>query len=380
VIRASVSPGELRVALLQDDVLLDYRVERPARPEGLGDLHRVRVSAAAPAMDGFFVQLGGGETAFLPQAEAPPGRAPTQGQALSVRVTHAAQGGKGPRVTARLSPEEAAAVPMARPAPALVRRGPEAALAMALAHPDAPIETDGAALAARLRAALGPARVRLLHRPAFDDALEAEIEALSGPEIPLPGGGRLLVHPTPALTAIDVDAGTAAGGRDGRAQEALNVAALAEAARQIRLRSLGGAILLDIAGLNRRRRGALMAPMRAALAADLLARLVGLTGLGLMEIVRTRVRAPLHEIVGWPTPSPLTRGLAALRRAAAEASARPGRRLALRAAPTVVEALRAWPGALEECAAALSWPLELRVDPALSPGSEAIEEVGDARR
>ena len=43
VIRASVSPGEVRVALLQDDTLLDYRLERPARPEGLGDLHRARV-------------------------------------------------------------------------------------------------------------------------------------------------------------------------------------------------------------------------------------------------------------------------------------------------------------------------------------------------
>ena len=395
LIRVSVGPGERRIAVLdaEGEALLDYEVERPARPEGIGDLHRARVSALAPAMGGAFLALAGGETGFLPAGEvaAPPGpdarppplnRVLREGQALAVRVTRAAQGGKGPRVTALLTEEEAAlavsAAAAGTPAPALLRRAPEAALRLALAHPQAMVETDGAALAARLRAALGPARVRLLPHPAFDDVLEAEVEALAGPEVPLPGGGRLLIHPTPALVAIDVDAGSAAGARDHRAQEALNRAALEEAARQIRLRRLGGAIFLDLAGLAaRRRRGPMLERLRAALAPDPLARLMGITVLGFAEIARTRVHTPLHEVLGWPEPSPLTRGLAALRRVVREAAARrSGRPLALRAAPAVAAALRAWPGALEECAAALGQGLELRADPTISPGAEVIEEAG----
>ncbi|WP_192898741.1 ribonuclease E/G, partial [Crenalkalicoccus roseus] len=251
-------------------------------------------------------------------------------------------------------------------------------LRLARAHPAAAVETDAPPLAAALRAALGPERVALRRGPVFDPVLEAELEALAEPEVPLPGGGRILVHPTPALTALDVDAGSAAGGRDPAAQQRLNAVAIPEAARQIRLRNLAGPILLDLAGLSVRRRAALEAPLRAALAADPLAELKGLGPLGLFEILRRRVHPPLHEVLGVP-PSPLTRGLAALRRAGREAAAAPGRRLALRAAPAVLEALRALPGALEEHAAGAGWPLELRPDPALSPGEEAIEEAGHGR-
>ena len=49
-IRVSRSPGERRVALLRGGVLDGYRVERPARPDGVGDILRGRVSAVAPAL------------------------------------------------------------------------------------------------------------------------------------------------------------------------------------------------------------------------------------------------------------------------------------------------------------------------------------------
>lgn len=381
-ILASVSPGEIRVALLRDDILEAAWVERPARPDGVGDLHRARITALAPAMAGAFLVLADGATGFLPESEAGPVRQPIgksvqEGQILPVRVTRAAQGGKGPRVTARLTPEEmalATAAPLG--APRLLARGPSAALRLARAHPGVPVITDGAALAARLRAALGPARVTLQHGPVFDDVLEAEFETLAGPEVPLPGGGRLLIHPTPALTALDVDAGAAAGTRDTLAQMRVNETAVAEAARQIRLRNLAGPILLDLAGLKPKRREALAAPLRAALAPDPLARLLGLGPLGLFEILRQRVHPPLHEVLGWP-PSPLTHGLAALRRAVREAATRPGRRLVLWAGPAVLTALRSLPDALEEAAALAGHPLNLRPDPLLPLGGEVIEESAD---
>ena len=80
------------------------------------------------------------------------------------------------------------------------------------------------------------------------------------PEIELPGGARMSVFPTPALVAIDVDAGSAMTGARGQkasAQMSLNRAAIPAIAAQIRLRNLSGAILLDFAGMKTSRRLAL---------------------------------------------------------------------------------------------------------------------------
>lgn len=368
VILVSASPGEVRTALLEGGVLTEAWVERPARPDGVGDLHRGRVSAVAPAMSGAFVVLAGDETGFLPESEAsaerrPIGASVNEGMILPLRVTRAAQGGKGPRVTARLTDAEARRIAATPPgAPALVARGPGAAERIAARLPRAAVLVDSPALAAALRGRLGD-RVRVVPAPAFDDAIEAELDVLAGSDAPLPGGGRLLIHPTPALTAIDMDAGSTAGARGAQAVAALNREALPELARQIRARNLGGAILVDFAGLSPKRREALAEPLRDALAPDRQARLLGFTHLGLAEIVRDRVHPPLHEVLGRPT-SALTHGLAALRRAVREAAARPGVRLALRAAPAVIGSLEGLPGALDAFAAEAGMPLVLRPDPA----------------
>jgi hypothetical protein len=114
----------------------------------------------------------------------------------------------------------------------------------------------------------------------------------------------------------------------------------------------------------------------AALEADpLKPRLLGLTRLGLFEIQRPRIQPPLHEVLGLP-PSALTHGLIALRRAAREAAAAPGRAWALRANPAVLTALEGLPGALAEMTAFAGRALRLVPDAALSPGRERVEEVG----
>jgi Ribonuclease G/E len=372
-ILASASPGEIRVALLRGDRLDEAWVERPARPDGVGDLHRARVSAVAPAMAGAFLALAGGETGFLPDGETAVRRQPvSEGMILPVRVIRAAQGGKGPRVSARLTAAEAALAAAApEGAPRLLARGPEAALRLARAHPSAEVVCDGAGLVARLRAALGPERVAFSPTPVFDAELEAEFAALAEAEVPLPGGGRLLIHPTPALVAIDVDAGPLAASADRVAQRRLNLLALAEAARQIRLRRLAGAILIDLAGMAVKHRAALAEPLAEALAPDGQARLLGLGPLGLFEIQRQRVYPPLHEVLA----GPLTPGLAALRQAVREAAAAPGRRLALHASPAVLAALAALPGALEAVAEALAHPLQLCPEAVGSEMDWRIEEV-----
>jgi Ribonuclease G/E len=368
LILAEASPGEVRTALLLGGRLTEAWVERPARPDGVGDLQRGRVVAISAAMSGAFVALAGNETGFLPESAASAPRQPIrkavqEGQILGLRVTRAAQAGKGPRLSALLADAEAALLAVAPPgAPRLVARGPCAAQHLAARYPKAVIRASGAGLMARLRAALGD-RVQAQHGAVFDEAIEGEFAALAESAVALPGGGVLHIQTTRALTALDVDSG---GAGDGLAR--FNETALPEIARQIRLRNLSGAILLDVAGLSAKRRQALLEPLREALRPDALLRLVGLTGLGLVEMVRDRIHPPLAEILH----TPLAEGLAALRQAARDAAARPAERLMLEARPEVIAALRDLPGALDDYTALTGHGLELRI---VASGSAQIREV-----
>ncbi len=388
-ILASSSPGEVRLAALEGDTLIDYAIWRPGAPDGLGDVYHARVTACVPAMAGAFVALPGVD-GFLPDSEGGTGR--TQGELVTVQVTRTAQGGKGPRLAAWGGAGTGAAEP------GLVSRGPNPLRRLASLHPQAGIWVDDASLLARLRAEAAAARLdgaagerRVGRLPAaslgdasseqlagklhlcpraFDDALETEIDGLGEPEVALPGGLHATVTPTPALTAIDVDGGasTAQRGAKSAVQFAANRAALPALARQLRLRNLSGAILVDLAGLPAKRRAALAPELAACLDADpARPRLLGFTRLGLAEILRPRHAAPLHEVLA----GPLAAGLAALRRVAAE----PGRRARLSAAPAVVEALQADPAALADLARRCTYPLILLADPGLHACAWVIEDA-----
>ena len=365
-ILAASSPGEVRVAAVRDGGdLLDYAIWRPGAPDGVGDLHRGRVTAIAPPMAGCFVALAGTD-GFLPDSEG--GRGATEGDAVGVRITRAAQGGKGPRLTARLSDADRALV--GDGPPALLRRGPDAVERLATLHPDAAILTDDPALAAALRPRFG---TRLeTGSGALEDWPADAVEALSGPEVALPGGGRLHIQPTPALVAIDMDTGGTSAGRQTKAaaQLGFNRAALPVLARQIRLRDLSGAILVDLAGLAQRGRAALGPELAAAIAEDPRgARLLGFTALGLAEIVRPRVHSPLHELLAGPHAA----GLAALRELAR--ATRPGRPSVLRAHPAIVAALQADRAALDDLAHRTGHSLILRSDPALPVSAWRLERL-----
>ena len=66
---AACSPGEVRVAAVDESGLVDYAIWRPGAPDGVGDLHRGRITARVPAMAGAFVALEGGADGFLPDSE-----------------------------------------------------------------------------------------------------------------------------------------------------------------------------------------------------------------------------------------------------------------------------------------------------------------------
>ena len=332
--------------MLQDGILADYALHRPGEPDGVGDIHVGRVTAHLAAMAGAFVQIGAA-SGFLPDSEGTAG----EGDLVAVRVTRAAQGGKGPRLQR---------APASAHAAGLVARGPDPLHRLAASWPDATLACDDPALAARLQSDLGRP-VQVVAR-AFDDALEAEIDALAHPDLALPGGLRASIHPTPALVAIDVDMAAASASPRPKqvAQFASNRDALPALLHQLRLRNLSGAILIDLAGLSLRKRQALAPTIEAALARDpLRPRLLGFTALGLAEILRPRIHPALHEHL----QTPLGSGLAGLR--AALASHRPGQRPILRASVSVAAALRADHQALAAFAHAAAIPICLRMEPTL---------------
>ena len=348
-ILASCSPGEVRAAAVDaHGTLIDYAIHRPGRPDGVGDRLRGRVIATVPAMAGAFIALPDAE-GFLPDSHGAAGL--HQGDSVTVVVTRAAQGGKGPRLTARTEQAEPGQ-------PALLEPGPGAIDRLLALHPQASVVVDDAAHT-RLGATIVP--------QAWDDALTSAIGALGGTLLLLPGGARATIHPTPALVAIDLDTAAATAGRQAKpaSQRAINEAAIPALAQAIRLRNLSGAIVVDLAGMAQKARLALAPAFAAALAADPLhPRFLGFTALGLAEISRPRAHPPLHELLAGPHAA----GLAALRHIARQAGADPATAWRLRATPEIVSALEADPVARADLARRTGRPLMLVSDPSLPPG------------
>ena len=120
------------------------------------------------------------------------------------------------------------------------------------------------------------------------------LDALGGPELALPGGARMTVEATRALVAVDVDTGA-----DGSPAAGLkaNLAAAQALPRALRLRGLGGQIVMDPAPMPRKDRPKLDAALRAAFRRDPVeTSLVGWTPLGHVELQRQRARPPLESL------------------------------------------------------------------------------------
>jgi hypothetical protein len=334
---------------------LDCAVERPGGGPAVGDLFIGRLATRLPAMAGAFVALPeGAGHGFLPDSAG--ARGAQEGEWLAVRVARAPQGSKGARLARTNDPAEG---PLRR-----LSRGPGAVARLAALHPEADILVDRGGLAATLPAVL---RERLRKSEAPDDAVREVFETLESAEVALPGGARLTVTPTPALTAIDIDAGGASGARlpKGQAQRALNRRLLPEIARQIRLRNLGGAILVDPAGLSVKDRAGLAADLAEALNADpLQPRLLGFSALGLAEILRPRVHPPLHEVLTGDHAESLT-ALAALCRAWETAPAH-GRHTLI-ASPAIAARIAADRVAVTEFRERVGQLPRIIADPALAP-------------
>lgn len=218
--------------------------------------------------------------------------------------------------------------------------------------------------------------------PLFETAgVEEQIEAALAPDVPLPGGGSLLIEETEALTAIDVNMG-GAGGRLPSEAAILkaNQAAAREAARQIQLRNIGGLIVIDFISMrNKGNRRTVLEAMRREMREDPVRHdVLGLTPGGLVEITRQRTGTSLASWFATrerrsPEILPEAAACAALRAALRQSwSGRP----VLAASPEIVAALRGpLAPALEEVSRRLGRPLDLRAEP--GRGHDAYEILSE---
>ena len=465
------SPGETRVALLEEGRVAEIHHYRAARRSLLDNIYLGRVARVLPGLDAAFVEIGEGAAGFLAAAEAvaPATRADinsaaprissavTEGEAVIVQVRRDAIDGKSPRLTRRIGlpgrrlvfrPGQSG-VSMARRIDDPAERARLAALGQAIAGAEeafilrsaavgasaeelageadrlralwAGIEsksanagppaalyigTDPVARALRDYVGEGSGRIRTGNRSVYKKAadycdafapelksrlewhrdqsplfealeIEAEIEAALVPTVPLPSGGRMTIERTAALVAVDVDTGTHLGA--GAVEQAIletNLEAAAEMARQLRLRNLGGLVVIDFVSMradDHRRR--VLAALGSAVKRDPApVEIGGFTALGLVELTRRHQRESLDSVVADGCPlcdgvghikAPLTLGLDILRRVLREARVGSGKKMIVTAAPAVIACLDGdLAAAADEAREALGGRLVFLADPA----------------
>ncbi|MEN3977125.1 ribonuclease E/G [Emcibacter sp. SYSU 3D8] len=234
------------------------------------------------------------------------------------------------------------------------------------------IVVDGHALFADARHYLSDSNPDLLEQlevhatatPLFEAAgAEAAIDSMLETRLDLRGGGWVTIEPVEALTAIDVNSGDATA-ESSREQTSFttNLRAVDTIARQLRLRDVGGMVLVDFIHMESpKHRDRVLDALRGALGRDRSpCAVLGWTRMGLCELTRRRSRAALPDfLAGRPDVGRKRRrksvesaGYDVLRRVRAEAAARPGATLAIAAHPDVIDWLRAAgrPAALAEIA------------------------------
>ena len=149
-------------------------------------------------------------------------------------------------------------------------------------------------------------------RPLFDlYNVEDEIERALGRRVDLKSGGYLIIDQTEAMTTVDVNTGGYVGVRNfDDTIFKTNLEASLVIARQLRLRNLGGIIIVDFIDMdNEEHRNAVLAELNKALSRDRTKMTVsGFTALGLVEMTRKRTRESLAHVLCEPCATCAGRG------------------------------------------------------------------------
>jgi len=317
-----------------EDLLVDVSDAMALAP---GAICRAKIERPMKGQGGLFVALPGGEKGFLKDAK---GLAP--GQSVLVQVSGGAEPGKAVPVTLRLLFKGRYGI-VTPGAPGLnvsrrireedtreglqalagvVMEGSEMGLILRSAcegAEDGEIVEDIAGLRELAEAVLADVdgapellvdaptpheeAWREWADPAPDEVVEGfedhgvleAIDAALNPRVALPGGGHMMIEPTRALVAVDVNTGA-----DTSPAAALkaNIAAARDLPRQLRLRGLGGQVVVDFAPMPKKDRLVLEQQLRAAFKTEAAeTSLAGWTPLGLYELVRKRDRVSLATLL-----------------------------------------------------------------------------------
>ncbi|OJZ18053.1 MAG: ribonuclease E/G [Thiobacillus sp. 65-29] len=149
-------------------------------------------------------------------------------------------------------------------------------------------------------------------RPLFDlYAIEDEIAKALGRRVDLKSGGYLIIDQTEALTTVDVNTGGFVGARNfDDTIFKTNLEAAQAIARQLRLRNLGGIVIIDFIDMdNIEHQEAVLTELKKALARDPTRTTVsGFSALGLVEMTRKRTRESLAHVLCETCPTCAGRG------------------------------------------------------------------------
>ena len=149
-------------------------------------------------------------------------------------------------------------------------------------------------------------------RPLFElHNVEREIERALARRVELKSGGTLVIDQTEAMTTVDVNTGGFVGQRNfDDTVFKTNLEAAQAIARQLRLRNLGGIIVVDFIDMkSEEHRAAVLEEFRRALARDRTRMTVsGFTALGLVELTRKRTRESLAHVLCEPCAACGARG------------------------------------------------------------------------
>ncbi len=406
-------PRETRVAILEDDRLVEVLHDRPDIRRTVGNIYLGKVEAVLPGMQAAFVDIGSGKSAFLhasdliepDEDEDDEGRGAKngrngrrlpsiqehvrRGESLLVQVTKEPISTKGPRVTRQISlagrflvymphaskvgvsrkieardergrlremvgkllPKNAGGVIVRTVAedlteakvkrelralldqwkkikrkahfvrlkvPALVYR--ETSLTSGIirdlfSDKVDRVTVDRKELHKEIRDYLREVEPELTDRvslyrdqvPIFDKFdIEGEIQGLYDRRVDLPTGGYLIIEPTEALVSIDVNTGRYTGQKDPeKTILRTNLEAAREIARQVRLRDLGGIIVIDFIDMESQgNRDKVLHELRSHLGYDRArTRAFQVSELGLIEMTRQRVRPSLMDTMAGPCPA-----------------------------------------------------------------------------
>ena len=345
------APDWIRAAVVEDGVLCELHSEQVGTTKATESLFYGRIEQIRPSVGAAFVNIGLDRNGFLPLDElgdTPPkcgdmlivqgaARQETEGKGLrlTARINLAGKGlvlvpgSSGAHVSKKVKDPQARnqlleaaqallrqwqdvqrrAAGMTRPGVLMERLPLDRRLVRDMAGRELDrIATNSRenaeAFAQMQRQGLIPETARIEHFAETEQLLfdamciETQIERALKKRVWLPCGGYLIIDRCEAMTVIDVNSGKMILGRSTEDTALrVNLEAAREVARQLRLRDVGGMVVVDFIDMALpEHREALVRALRNAAKADRAqVKVYGLTQLGLMELTRKRVHAELHR-------------------------------------------------------------------------------------